>query len=483
MKSIEIKNVGPIEHLTIPVPEEGGLVVLRGRNGTGKSHALAAVTSLYNKDVRKGIRHSDRMPSGSVDGLGVTVKFSRSNTAKGELECETLDSKLDLAKLIDPGIKDPVAADSKRLETIVHLANVKVDEKQWREALSPEIDTPQGQGLNLTTIVTDDPVVTSDRLRRACHDIALKIEKSAVTQITEAKALHKSIEHHKFPPTIPDNTALIEEFKILAKDAAKAEEARRSGQKAADDIQKAREDFANVVDPSGSLAAAEVELNAVKDELDSIAEQMQKLTSRKVSLAIDLRHNQHAVQQLQDQVKQFEQIKKIVDQPLPVYPTEAEVEALKEVVTQKSKEISDTEVLREAKKVKDKADRYAEQGAECERIAARWRELARSMDKVLEDALVVAGFTDIKVHDGRLCVESDRGLEPFAELSHGERTKLAFDLAAKGLPKDAILVFGQEQYESLDPENREHVRELAQERGLLVFTAMATEGPLRADVE
>lgn len=483
MKSIEIKNVGPIEHLTIPVPEDGGLVVLRGRNGTGKSHALAAVTSLYNKEVRKGLRHSDRMPSGSIDGLGVTVKFSRSNTAKGELECDTLDSKLDLAKLIDPGIKDPVAADSKRLETIVHLANVKVDEKQWREALSPEIDSPQGQGLNLTTIVTDDPVVTSDRLRRACHDIALKIEKAAETQITEAKALHKSVEHHKFPPTIPENFALLEEFKILAKDAASAEEDRRAGQKAEADILKARAEFASVVDLSEKIHKAQGDQEFVKNELAKVSEQITELIRHKAALEVDLRHHNDTLRQLQEQARQFEQIKQIVEQPIPQYPTERDVEVLKELVNEKSKEISATEVLREAKKVKDKADRYAEQGAEGERIAERWRELARSMDKVLEDALVAAGFTDIKVHDGRLCVESDRGLEPFAELSHGERTKLAFDLAAKGLPKDAILVFGQEQYESLDPENREHVRELAQERGLLVFTAMATEGPLRAEVE
>jgi DNA repair exonuclease SbcCD ATPase subunit len=45
MKNIEIKNIGPIASVTIPVPEAGGVVVLTGRNGSGKSHALEAVSA------------------------------------------------------------------------------------------------------------------------------------------------------------------------------------------------------------------------------------------------------------------------------------------------------------------------------------------------------------------------------------------------------------------------------------------------------
>jgi len=46
MPTVEIQNVGPIEHLTLPVPEGGGIVVLRGRNGTGKTLSLDAIDRL-----------------------------------------------------------------------------------------------------------------------------------------------------------------------------------------------------------------------------------------------------------------------------------------------------------------------------------------------------------------------------------------------------------------------------------------------------
>ena len=37
MSVIEIKNIGPISTASIPIPEGGGVVVLRGKNGSGKS--------------------------------------------------------------------------------------------------------------------------------------------------------------------------------------------------------------------------------------------------------------------------------------------------------------------------------------------------------------------------------------------------------------------------------------------------------------
>src|SRR5690606_25097574 len=108
---------------------------------------------------------------------------------------------------------------------------------------------------------------------------------------------------------------------------------------------------------------------------------------------------------------------------------------------------------------------------------------ARSTDTTLEEAIQRAGFAAIKVSHGRLCVDSDRGLEPFAELSHGERWRVSLDLAAQGLPRGAVLPVCQEAYESLDPSNRAHIYRLARERGLVLLTAEASAGQLRAEIE
>jgi len=187
-KSIVLENVGPIKQLTIPIPDGGGIICLKGVNGSGKTHALTAVESLYNKTTRKGLRNSDGVPSGTVAGLGVTVRLGRSNTVKGELLCESLDGKVDPSQLVDPGLKDPLAADAKRLATLIRLAGVKVSAAQWAEAIGTA-----GDGIALDALVDDDPVASADKIRRRLHDAALTQERLANSKATESAALAKSI--------------------------------------------------------------------------------------------------------------------------------------------------------------------------------------------------------------------------------------------------------------------------------------------------
>ncbi|MBK8184740.1 MAG: AAA family ATPase [Candidatus Competibacteraceae bacterium] len=69
MKNIEIKNIGPIASVTIPVPEAGGVVVLTGRNGSGKSHALEAVNAAVSGKGKPPLK--DLAKQGSVSAAGV----------------------------------------------------------------------------------------------------------------------------------------------------------------------------------------------------------------------------------------------------------------------------------------------------------------------------------------------------------------------------------------------------------------------------
>jgi hypothetical protein len=124
----------------------------------------------------------------------------------------------------------------------------------------------------------------------------------------------------------------------------------------------------------------------------------------------------------------------------------------------------------------------AKTALEIDAKAERLRIAARSTDAILEAALLAAGFNVIRVDNGRLCVETDRGLEPYSELSHGERWTIAFDLAATGLKPGAVLALCQEAYESLDPLNKELLNRLALERQIVVITAQATDGILRAEL-
>ena len=80
-KKITLENVGPIERLSIPLPE-AGVVVLRGRNGVGKSHALQAVDSLVGGRGRPPCRDGARRAV--VEGFGARITISRSLRRTGE---------------------------------------------------------------------------------------------------------------------------------------------------------------------------------------------------------------------------------------------------------------------------------------------------------------------------------------------------------------------------------------------------------------
>lgn len=84
---ITLEDIGPIRDLRLQVSESGGVYVLLGRNGSGKSTAIAAVQSLASGSGR--IEASDGAARGEVNAFGVTLRVSRRLSRSGELEvCE-----------------------------------------------------------------------------------------------------------------------------------------------------------------------------------------------------------------------------------------------------------------------------------------------------------------------------------------------------------------------------------------------------------
>ena len=78
-QTIEVKNIGPVEQVSIPVPEGGGIVVLKGRNGSGKTQTLRAIESAATGRGRPSVR--DGALRGEINGLGVTAVHPGLRTA------------------------------------------------------------------------------------------------------------------------------------------------------------------------------------------------------------------------------------------------------------------------------------------------------------------------------------------------------------------------------------------------------------------
>lgn len=494
-KSIELNNVGPIDHLSIPIPPDGGVVVLNGKSGEGKTTALTAVSALTDSNARKSLRSSDGFPSGTIEGLGVTVRLSRSNTIKGELECASLDSGIDPSILVDPGLKDPVAADSKRLAMLVRLSGIVIDAGKWAQSAGK-----WGDEIAVKDLVSDDPIQTADRIRRRLHDIALKNEKIATSKTAEASALFKSVAD--VPRDIP-SVDYLELLQRAQQYSAELTAKRNLFLNSSTAIEKAKTalESANQLDIDINEIHAEIaqqtllhhsaeqhkqqRVNDIANLRAKIIKLEEEFSAFQTASEIAKAKLESANQRLGDaefHAEEIQRLTKAVNASIPADATEAEFEAAKLLNQNAVDGLQQQRVVERAMATRATAEALSEEASALTSDAETIRTLARSTDHVLEQALVDAGFDTVKVHDGRLCVKSNRGLEPVSELSTGERWRLALDLAAKGLPKGALLSVQQEGWQSLDYGLRTEVAAMAKERGLVIVTACVNEGELRAEV-
>ncbi len=185
-EAIELENVGPIEALRIPLPPNGGVVVLSGRNGAGKSTALEATASALRGKGQIPLR--DGTLKGRVEVAGATIRIGKSTRRAGEAEVEHLEGRFSVADLVDPGIKAPEAADAKRIKALVTLAGVKPTPELFAEVFGEDAEQ-----LPVDTY-GDDLVAAADKAKRFWEEKARSAERLADTAIAKVAALRSQIE-------------------------------------------------------------------------------------------------------------------------------------------------------------------------------------------------------------------------------------------------------------------------------------------------
>lgn len=483
--------VGPIEKLTIPVPEEGGVVVLRGRNGSGKSYALAGVEALARPAVRKNLRPNDEASNGRVKGLGVTLTLGRANRASGELACAALDSACDPSFLVDPGIKDPEAADRKRLETLVRLLGIKLTAADWAGMFNGQA-AELAELIDLGALAGDDPIQSADRIRRRLHDLALKQERLATSADQEAEAVRLTAADVDL--TKESDEAVLRKWHERATElVVVARQEREAAAKARQRAEQARQRLAQASrDYSGPSVEAALERVAVAtqrgNEARDALHKVELLMAQANQALESARAEWSAAQEEHKAAVRHDEMtagwRADLEASVPECATDDQFAELEAVKSRCQQALELGARVRAAKRAMADAERLKAVAAQQAERAEKLRELARSTDTILERAMErCAGAGRVKVHDGRLCVHSSRrgGLEPVSELSHGERWALALDLAASGIGQHGLLTVEQEAWESLDPYNREFVAGLARDRGLVIVTAEADAGELRAE--
>jgi len=462
MKNIEIKNIGPIASVTIPVPEAGGVVVLTGRNGSGKSHALEAVSAATTGKGKPPLK--DMAKSGTVSVPGVMMTVGRSVRRQGELQVETLEGRLSIADLVDPGFVDPERADARRIKALVGLSKADISEGDLH-----------GFPENLTKDLSlDDPVAAIAELRKRLNIGANEYEKLSAKDEAAATAILESLAGDLdtlIDPTAAQErvTAALRAMDALQKQAELAEAAKvridaalgRLAELPAVDLDKALQEAARLEVETAQKKASAIELKARYES--ALADYKQSAEDFRIAGAhYDSKSEQSKLRaELERQIQEAHVETPSAD-ALSAAASELEsakatqAKAAQQQVMAQQRERADALILT--------AQEYADEAKEL-------REKARKTDEVLSEIVSDIPACPLRVIDGRLVTDTKRGATFYADLSAGERWRIALDIAIQAVGTGGLLVIPQEAWEGLDPANRAAIDAQAKGEQVVVLTA------------
>lgn len=474
MSKVVLENVGPVKSFEFKVPENGGIVVLRGSNGAGKSHVLNAVQSLVSGDGSVPLR--DGQAKGRVEGLGATIKLAKRTTRSGALEVESLTGDVDPATLVDPGIADPERADAARIKALLTLAGVQATPADFIHNQT-KIVLPEGE---------TDPVKLAGLAAREYQRLAREQE-SVVADLERQLAALGTVEVDYDGETDPE---VLEEQLIEAKASLQsAKDQAAAAMEARIKLGEAREEIAQTAgDLNDRLAAAKAKeadiLSRRGEALAQIAHLKANLDAAE-RLAAELSKDHQAVatavQTIQGMVDRHQRMTEIVEAGAPQIPDST-------VITEREAAIKACRDNMEKAALVRKNHETAERREELENDLARARgqaTLLRSFVPRCEETLslmVRKSGTNLFVEGGRLRIATDRGPdELFGELSHGERWKAAIDVCVSSVGTKSLIVIPQEAWEGIDPANRTDLAEHARANRVTILTAECGNGPIEAE--
>jgi energy-coupling factor transporter ATP-binding protein EcfA2 len=493
--SLTIENIGPIEHLELDA-KPGTITVLRGMNGEGKSTALDAISAITRGAGK--LESRDNTTGGRVDGFGVTIRVGRGgqNRRTGDLEVTSVEDRLSIADFVDPNIKDPCAADARRLKALVTLAGVKADPELFHSLAGGksefvEIVRPE-------TLEAIDPIVLAEKIKRD-FEAASRIQTTRAERLFgEIKALTANNdgidlkgEHDtqtlqsRLESCLNAHSAIQERAKLAEQDAKRRAQAQAEldraeaagGMTLAQAEQRVADCHREWIEAVELLDARNEEVSKLRQALkDAIAaaESQSKIRDQKQKALESANDLQDAIEEKQSALSAWRQT---LDAPAIVAPSADEIWQSDMEVIQARKAYDQGVLIRSALERKAKAEAIEADRAKAEKKAEFLRDAARQTMDVLAETVkgLVPG---LKLDPNlRIIVPHRKRKECFfADLSHGERWRLALDIAVSSFERigeRGVLAIPQEAWEGLDGKNRKIVAEKVAETDLIVFTAEA----------
>lgn len=479
---IEVENLGAIKKGSFPTLRGGGVIEYTGPQGSGKSTMLAAIESAATGKGKIPLR--DGASKGMFKGFGVEIKLNpHRNTRTGEPVLDFIEGKLSVADIVDPGIADPAAADARRIKALVQLAGGEPDPAVFAGLF--------GNDATLFASIVDesvadlaDLVAMAEKVKRDCEKAAREEEKAADNATGKATALQQTTEGIDLKAECDAAklnaayVAAIQEESRIKAEAAAMQTARDASAKAKKSLEdaEANSQLPSVADAKKAETAALKALATAQavcnDALEAYEKAKEALNSADAKAA--------KCQQELKAAKEFDQLSESWREQIAA--GESVDGPSTEDIEQASARVSEARAAQERgveiRKAIENANAAKLAAAEAEKhstAAKTLRTIAGKTDDVLSAQVAKLG-TPLRFDDGRLLLTTERGPTFFGELSDGQRWKLALDIAIDVLGENGLIVIPQWAWGELQPANKKAIAEQARERGVLIYTAAATDG-------
>ena len=486
IQEIKLSNIGPVSHTSIPIPEPGGLVVLRARNGAGKTKTLEAVETALTGRGKVEVRDGELR--GEVDAFGVKLTVGRSTRRSGELVVESLDGRLSISDLIDPGIKSPDAADARRIKALVQLANVLPSAELFYSLVGgrEQFEALVGAGA----LASDDLVTMAERIKRDLEAKARGEESQAEHAEGRARGSREAAAGVNVKAE-SDSAALQADLEAAIRDEAALKAQADASSKAAHTAKRAKDQLEDaeagyegptienaqheeafqkqaVEEAEQAVRAAEEALRVARANF----EQSRNLYAAAITARKTAEQHEAMVRQWREQIAAS----------IPVAPTAEQLATAAHRVTNARQAVEQGALVRKAQQHLADADKHASAATAHRKQAERLRTAAHGIDEVLSEVIAKSG-TALRVEHGRLVLTTKRGSTYYHDLSDGERSIIALDIGVKAVGRHGVITLSQSIYESLDPANRKRLASYALEHGVVVLTAEASDdNEIRAEV-
>lgn len=484
MQKISIKNIGRVKEAAFPYPDGGGVVVLYGRNGAGKSTALKAIERMATN--RGDLPVSDGAKSGYVDGLGVHITVGKSTRRTGQLEVTSLEGRFDVSTFVDPGLKSADAADTARIRALCSLLGLKGDHSLFAALVGGSLDDIASP----SAIASDDLVDQAAKMKRDFEAAARKAEEAA--QIASAKVMAVRQEVADVPMDIEtDADKLQDELRTAIEEHAAIAEKRRAAIQNAKAIEQAKADIQRATSKQAEIGtSAEIEARLAKyaSELDRRKAEHQTALVRLAEAQQQARDAEKNVESCSDHIERTRQaltmardLEFAVDKwsgTLNSFgggyaaPSDEEEALAASKVKAAQANIEAGAIARKALGRIAEADELADKASDLIIRSANLRNAAKQTDEVLSSAI---DHERLRIVGGRIVLDTDRGETPFAELPPGERWPIAIEIASKRVGRGGLIVIPQEAWEGLDDQNRRVVADTAKACEVVIYTAEAAD--------